>query len=84
MSEMVECVAKAICASCEGNLPWERQPEAYREGFRASARKAIEAMREPTQAIVNGGIRNGVVNGFGCGYDDYVELWKAMIDEALK
>lgn len=51
---MLEKVARAICE----NKPdrdgyWESVPEARRKGYRTMARAAIEAMREPTVAMVN-------------------------------
>ncbi len=50
---MVECVAKAIAASCEGQLSWERMPESYREGHRSSARAAIKEIRRAYRGNVD-------------------------------
>ena len=53
MSEsMIERVARAIWGTCAGSKihPWEHLGE-LREEYRARARAAIEAMREPTKAM---------------------------------
>ena len=83
-SEMVERVAKAIdpdafegcshgskgpCLMCAENVDFAL----YR------ARAAIEAMREPTEAMVDLGINTREVEG-GAIHD----VWQAMIDEALE
>lgn len=81
MSGMIERVAKAMADKVDQLKESYLKPE---DRFTECARAAIEAMRDPTDTMVDGGIRNGVDNGFGCGYDEYVELWQAMIDEALK
>lgn len=77
MSGMVERVAKAIY---EEDDPWHKawpwpnlsEKQAGAEAYRRCARAAIEAMREPTEAMVNAayGSRNAG------GYD-------AMISAAL-
>lgn len=54
MSEMVERVAKAIFD--RGSVlqkPWEEADDGHREFYRSLARAAIEAMREPTEAMVD-------------------------------
>lgn len=47
----VEVVAKAIAASCDDELPWERMPEPYREGHRLRARAALEAIEPAVRRI---------------------------------
>jgi len=86
MSEMIERVAEAIWdARIERGgpgrtlMPWPLYPEA--DWCRATARAAIEAMREPTEKMLEAGDLPG--------WDDYVtaglskEIWQAMIDAAL-
>ena len=76
MSEMVERVARAICEAksrvnecgpkaCQPLCPW----------CVASARAAIEAMREPTQAMHRAGLEAP---------QTVAEIWRAMIEEATK
>jgi len=54
------------------------------DDYRHKARAAIEAMREPTQEMTNVGIRIGVDCGMGLNYNHYDEVYRAMIDKALK
>jgi hypothetical protein len=68
MSEMVERVAQSICG--DGN------PENILEIHRIRARLAIEAMREPTEAMIEAG---WIATG-----DKPQTHWEAMICEALK
>lgn len=76
MSEsMVERVAKAIrdCeASHDGSLPW----------IEHCARAAIEAMREPTQAMLDAGDEYDMQFVDEGGYP--WEYYRVMIDAALK
>lgn len=68
MAGMVERVARAI-ANSDG-----MHPEAWRP-FEVNARAAIEAMREPTEGMIDAGF----------GYTGYPEeAYKEMIDAALK
>lgn len=81
MSEMIERVARAICrAGMSGpkdhlnkqeNLNWRK--------FEIEARAAIEAMREPTNAMVEASNRewDGRMSHRSSG------AWQAMIDAAL-
>lgn len=71
MSEMVDRVAKALEARLKGNefLSYED-----------AARAAIEAMRQPTQAMIEAG-------AVGSGEDSEAVAegaWEYMIDAALK
>lgn len=71
MSEMVERVAKAIMARFNDPLPFHAEE---------LARAAIEAMREPTNAMERAGDEYGrFTNG-----PSACVVWEAMIDEALK
>lgn len=75
MSEMVERVAIAICGI--GREEWgEPEFERYQYIYLSRARKAIAAMREPTDAMYWAGEDKLDVNAKG--------VWQAMIDEALK
>lgn len=69
MSEMVERVAQAICG--------DDNPANILTIHRIRARAAIEAMREPTEAMVYA----DTVKEWP---SDACAAWKAMIDEALK
>ena len=71
MTEMIERVARAI-AQCL-NEPGQCS-------YSDIARAAIEAMREPTEAMIKEGAYGSGEDsaGVACG------AWKAMIDEALK
>jgi hypothetical protein len=68
--EMIERVAKAIAL------------RDTTDEF-AMARAAIKAIREPTQAMMNAAIYKGVDCGFGCGYPEYEDVYKATIDSIL-
>lgn len=59
MSEMIERVAKAIHASgyvdaAKAEAVWEQiLPDSTKDSWRMDGRAAIEAMREPTEAMVS-------------------------------
>lgn len=72
MSEIVERVAESLRASMPGLV----NPEAW--PWETLARAAIEAMREPTQEIINAGSDYMP----GAGYSE--GAWRAMIDECLR
>lgn len=78
MSEMIERMARAMA---------ERAGRSYavgREVFDQAARAALEAMREPTwqmTAAAPTGITSTTSLSGGC---DPREVWRAMIDQALK
>ncbi len=82
MSEMVESmvdhVAKQIFANGpRGNRPaaiWQLLDDDWKEAFRATARVAIKAMREPTRAMIDK-LR---------AYQEIEDGWAAAIDEALE
>jgi hypothetical protein len=80
MSDMVERVARAIAAA--GTIvDWDEMSVACQEQFTKEARAAIEAMREPTEAMVDAAWASweDVEGSKG-----FVGAWQAMIDEALK
>ncbi len=76
--DMVERAARAMFdeAGMEANL-W---PE-LRMGYMMSARAAIEAMREPTEAMC----KAPRMSGRGLCLEEFSEkeIWHAMIDKAL-
>ena len=84
MSEMVERVARAMCAAAEDDWDWSvfyivdanDTAETGREVYRDMARATIEAMREPTDAMLLADPRREM--------DLSEESWEAMIDAALK
>lgn len=80
MSEMVERVAKALWEhGGDGSLPrsWKLLHSDKKPEYRHMARAAIEAMRRPTDAMVD--VSYDVGCGPGC-----LEVWVGMIDAALK
>lgn len=97
MSEMIERVAKALCdEEWGGTQPWDRKPEGFRERYRMRARVAIQAMREPTEAMCAAVlvISHDLVEP-GHVYDEYdsdpgsldenapQKAWTTMIDASL-
>lgn len=89
-SEMVERVARAIYASA-GRLPpeppWEDADQEVRDWISDHARAAIEAMREPSEAMIDSGVAFALNVSLGGDYrwTDYVrDKHRAMIDAALK
>jgi hypothetical protein len=78
MNEMIERVARAIAADNE-NWPYDRRPWSEQRYLLERARAAIEAMREPTEAMKAAAkpFRKGVGEEPG-------GLWHAMIDAALQ
>lgn len=55
------------------------------DGYRALARKALETMREPTEAMVNAGMRayDGATTGQWASEGPIAAAFKAMLDAAL-
>jgi hypothetical protein len=92
MSEMIERVARAICAKMFENPKFycglDPIPIAVERGWRdfvGEARAAIEAMREPTKAmsaradaIESRGVDDEPIN------PDADHAYRAMVDEALR
>jgi hypothetical protein len=74
---MVERVAKAIC--CPGLLECRNHNcYVYEVGHLHTARYVIEAMREPTKAML-GAVLDSPMRPTGV-----IDDWQTMIDEALK
>jgi hypothetical protein len=95
MNEMVERVARKLSESTPVS-DYEDVPPAevfsrprylfLAEHYRALARAAIAAMREPTEAMVVAGNYSDL-SGLGYVPDPYKEadvMWRDMIDAALK
>lgn len=88
MSEMVERVARAICArtcrlrgirgkSCPDNSPCgATRNQLILTDLWPEARAAIEAMREPTDGMMDA--------GWGQRGERAKDIWRTMIDAALK
>ena len=77
MSEMVERVAMALCDE-RWRGDWPKLNEGEREDWRGAARAAIAAMREPIEAMINSA--HDRIAGEG----EIADVWRAMIDEALR
>ena len=84
MTDMIEQVAKAIFVASGGN------PENYihldPKGWHPHARAAIEAMREPTDAVMEAGCASNPPGSYHAGTtlrDIIGAEWRAMIDAAL-
>lgn len=76
---MIERVARALAE--QWNEPvWEGIDPGKRERFYGDAIAAIEAMREPTQAMLDTTKHPHCVETM----DDIYEVWVNMIDEALR
>lgn len=79
-NEMIERVAKAICSNC----PDPGQMEIMNDPWKLAipvARAVMEAMREPTAAMVIAGRATPIFDADATNAED---AWKIMIDEALK
>jgi hypothetical protein len=86
MSEMVERVARAICA--DRAEPWLGLSEDDRRSYCETARAAIDAMRQPTREMVAAAERRDDP-GSSVFEEPFVaiphdEAWEIMIDAALK
>lgn len=77
MSEMIERVARAICAATSPGEPCENQCQACTR----DARAAIAAMREPTRAMLRSGFTRRPE--FDLGDDTFKRVWQGMVDGAL-
>ena len=82
MSEMIERVAIAIhnYRPKHKTLHWSNCVDSYKSELRLQAKSAIEAMREPTQNMVD----RGETAFFDSGTFEVEDGWKRMIDDALK
>ncbi len=83
MSEMVERVAKAMCDAEMGHGIFEAY-KVHRDSYMTLARVSIEAMREPTEAMVDAANALDRVEAGLLMVATPNRAWEAMIDEALK
>ena len=82
--DMVDRVGRAIRCKLFGYV--ETLDVAIAAAIHSAARAAIEVMREPTHAMLASGV-SGIYcydPGWTVGTDAANEVWRAMIDEALK
>lgn len=81
MTNMVEKVAEALWAAQEPRqTAWAR--EIHRRDYERLARAALEALREPTEAMLDASF---IDDGRGSDVDWVLatKVWQAMIDAAL-
>lgn len=71
MSEKIEEVARALWADSHVR-PFDAASEAERRTYRRHARVAIEAMRRPTQAMVDAGNRAANVWNSNLSYPEMI------------
>lgn len=93
--EMVERAAKAIAAERFGTtvdrLHWDQESDSWRQTHIDMALAAIEAMREPTEAMLHAKAAPDaeMTGGKDCSVDgfldtwDAIDVWRAMVDAAL-
>lgn len=62
-------------------ITFDDLPKSYQDKCRAEARLAIQAMRDPTGAMIAAGERVMLDNNEQAGYE--LRIWHAMIDAAL-
>lgn len=88
--EMVERVARAIYEGRNGKgcKPWSLLTNAHKDPYRGDARASIEAMREPTEAMLAAASEADALNwsledGEGLDGVSWDLAYQAMIDAAL-
>jgi len=98
MDSMIERVARAIYEGRNGigAVAWAHRQDGYKTPYRIDARAAIEAMREPTEAMVRScwslhhpwGERAPAPEERTLMFDDMAAevsaYWQTMIDAALQ
>lgn len=85
VSKMVERVAMAMTSLAVAGgykTRWEVMDDEGREAARALARAAIDAMREPTDEMVNAAYSGSDFQA--ASESDIRSGWRSMINEALK
>lgn len=86
MSEIVERVAVAIFKRARDESDWSEISEDERHQWRADARAAIAAMREPTETMPMAGFHAAFETSdepVYVGDHEIRKMWRAMIDDAL-
>jgi hypothetical protein len=93
MSEAVDRAARAICVACDGCDPddvnggahpgglWLDEGEPWWIGYREHARAAIEALREPDEAMIRAMQPQGLSP---YEFEIAIRAWRSMIDAALR
>lgn len=84
--EMVERVARALWGVSDFNeksWPWEECGSSQKAGYRLHARAAIEAMREPTDAMFDAGEKAATTYSARWMMSIADDVWTAMVDAAL-
>lgn len=85
---LYECPGSDMVAKYDHAFPepgWDRARPAVKDDCRVRARAAIEAMREPSDALVRPDGTDFWMPYFDrCREDDVAGIWRLMIDEALK
>jgi hypothetical protein len=82
VSEMIDRVARAINeVNPWVGIAWMDLPSVPKDEYRAKARAAIEAMREPTEGMLD---RLDAANSGWGTREHSKELWQELIDEALE
>jgi hypothetical protein len=85
--DMVERVARALAMDQWPEHNWPADfSEREAEDYRGHARAAIEAMREPTEAMLAAGFGDASPTIWTAGItpEDQRNVWQAMIDSTLK
>jgi hypothetical protein len=80
MDTMIERVARAICENQKGARDWDRIPKERKRDHIETARAAIEAMREPTEAVGREAFNHVVTDD----WLDFLRGYRAIIDAALE
>lgn len=76
----IEQVARAIYEATEPKNVWEIRSDEFKRDYLDYARAAIEAMREPTEAMCSAAEDSGSLEAGSSPFG----AWQAMIDAALK
>ena len=86
MTTMIEKVARAIWERTVGHtrISWDQLDPLDQDVFRAYARAAIEAMREPTERMENAAVDAAIPLGYIMDEGETNAIWTAMLDAALK
>lgn len=82
MSEMVERVARALFHWQHGHDRWDEAEPEEREDACEAARAAIETLREPPDEALKAAAR--IWDDDWCTETNALNMWNAMIDEALR
>lgn len=84
MDNMIEHVAKALgtaAAEWANSPPYDKTPESC---WKHLAQSAVEAMREPTKAMIEAGRGLQSIGDETLDADDMQSKWQSMIDAALR